>query len=265
LNWLQDIWAVREIVLPAVDILILSFLLYKVYQIFIQTRAVQIFKGAFYFILIYVLAYFFNLNTLRWILNLLAPSLVIALAIIFQPELRRMFTQIGKGNILKLNQSTTRFDLESVLNAAEVLSDNRRGCLIVFGRSVGLKAILDTGTKIDADLSSTMLMTIFGHDTPLHDGAAVVQGNKIAAAGCFLPLSDQPDIRRSFGTRHRAALGLSEETDAVVLVVSEETGSLSLAYEANLYYDISPAEISERLRGLLNYTSVPVEGEVFEE
>ena len=142
--------------------------------------------------------------------------------------------------------------LDSILGAAEVLSGQKRGALIVFARNVGLKNIIDTGTKLNADLTSSLIITIFGHDTPLHDGALVVQNGEIVAAGCFLPLSRQADIRRSFGTRHRAALGLAEETDAVVLVVSEETGAISLAYDSHIFYALSLDEARFRLKQLLN-------------
>jgi diadenylate cyclase len=118
---------------------------------------------------------------------------------------------------------------------------------------VGLKNIIDTGTRLDSLLSSSLIVTIFGHDTPLHDGAIVVQEGRVAAAGCLLPLSEQQDIRKSFGTRHRAALGLSEEADAVVLVVSEETGALSLAYESKLYYGLVPEQVRRRLGELLEF------------
>ena len=127
--------------------------------------------------------------------------------------------------------------------------------LIVFTRSVGQKNIIETGTSVDAEVSSALLLTIFSHDTELHDGAAVVENGRLVSAGCFLPLSEQMDVRRSFGTRHRAALGLAEESDAIVLVVSEETGSMSLAYDANLYYDLSSDEIRDRLSDLLNVGS----------
>ena len=134
----------------------------------------------------------------------------------------------------------------------EVLAGRQRGALIVFGRQVGLKNIIETGTRISADITSSLILTIFGHDTPLHDGAIILQGGKLLSAGCFLPLSEQSDIRRSFGTRHRAALGLAEETDAVVIIVSEETGAISLAYDANLYYDLTIGEVKLTLRRLLN-------------
>ncbi len=251
MTWLQDIWIFREIILPTLDVLVLSFVIYKGYQILVQTRAVQLAKGALCIGLAYAGAFLLNLQTLLWIMNLLAPSLVIAVAIIFQPELRKIFTRIGQGRLLSFSGRSQSVELESVVSASEVLSYRRRGALVVFVRGIGLKNIIETGTRLDAALSSPLLLTIFAHDTALHDGAVVIDDGKIVAAGCFLPLSEQLDVRRSFGTRHRAALGLVEETDAVVLVVSEETGALSLAYDANLYYDLAVDEIRYRLGQLL--------------
>lgn len=269
MEFLNDIWVFRELIIPIIDILVLAFVLYKGYQILVQTKAIQLVKGVFFILLIYGAAFLLNLTTLLWLMNTLAPSIVIAMAIIFQPELRRIFTRIGQGEWFRIGQRAKSFQLDSVLNAVEILSSRRRGALIVFKRSVGIKNIVDTGTRLNADLTSSLVLTIFGYDTTLHDGAVVIDSGKILAAGCFLPLSEQLDIRRSFGTRHRAALGLAEETDAAVLVVSEETGAISLAYESNLYYDLSAREVKARLRELLN-TPEPVrdEGEevaVFEE
>jgi diadenylate cyclase len=250
-DWLNDIWFLRTFVLPALDVIILAFLIYKGYQILVQTRAVQLVKGAFLVLITYGVAFFLNLRTLRSILDLIAPSLVIALAIIFQPELRKIFTRIGQGRILRFSGGSEFKEVDAVMTAAEVLSHRRRGALIVFVRNVGQKNIIESGTRLDAQISSSLLLTIFSHDTALHDGAAVLDEGKVVAAGCFLPLSEQQDIRRSFGTRHRAALGLVEETDAVVLVVSEETGALSLAYDANLYYNLGLDEVRRRLAELL--------------
>ena len=248
----SELWVLRDIIVPVLDILLLAFLIYKVYQILVQTRAIQLVKGAFVLVFIYALAFFLNLETVLWILNLLAPSLVIGVAIIFQPELRKIFTRIGQGRLFGFGATSRPLQLEAVMSAAEVLSYRKRGALIVFSRTVGQKGIVETGTRLDAVLTSQLVITIFGHDTPLHDGAVVIGEEKIVAAGCFLPLSEQLDIRRSFGTRHRAALGMVEESDAVVLVVSEETGAITLAYDANLYYDLSIDETRRRLRELLN-------------
>ena len=252
MNWLNEIWAVRTIVLPALDVLILAFLIYKGYQVLVQTRAVQLIKGAVLVLLTYGVAFILNLSTLRNLLDLLAPSLVIALAVIFQPELRKIFTRIGQGRILRLSGRSELRELDAVLTAAEVLSYRRRGALIVFVRNVGQKNIIESGTRLDAEVSSPLLLTLFSHDTALHDGAAVIDDGKLVAAGCFLPLSEQQDIRRSFGTRHRAALGLAEESDAIVLIVSEESGAVSLAHDANLFYNLTLDEIRRRLSELLD-------------
>lgn len=123
--------------------------------------------------------------------------------------------------------------------------------LLVFSRKTSLKEFIDSGTKLNADISSSLIVTIFGHDTPLHDGAVIVSGDKIVAAGCFLPLSMQQDIKKTFGTRHRAALGLSEITDSIILIVSEETGAMSLAYDSKIYYDLNSSDIKTQLSMLL--------------
>lgn len=234
------------------DIFVLAFLLYMAYKILVQTQAVQLLKGAISLLIIYAIAFLLKLNTLLWILNTLAPGLLIVVAIIFQPELRKIFLKIGQSDWLRMNKRAQHSHLDSVLTAAEILSKRRRGMLVVMVRKNTLKDIAETGTRLHADLSSSLLVTIFGHDTPMHDGAVIIQGGKLMAAGCFLPLSEQQDIRKTFGTRHRAALGMSEETDAVVLVVSEETGALSLAYDSKLYYDLSEVEIRRQLEKLLD-------------
>ena len=246
------------VIRPALDILILTFLIYKTWQILVRTQAVQLVKGAIFMAVIYAASFFLHLDTLTWILNILAPGLVIALAIVFQPELRKIFMRIGQGSFFRTGRRPRSTQLESILNAADVLASRRRGALIVFSRTVGLKNIIDTGTRLDAVISSSLVLTVFGHDTALHDGAMVISEGRIVAAGCFLPLSEQQDIRRSFGTRHRAALGLSEESDAVVLIVSEETGALSLAYDAKLHYNLSPQLIQRRLSALLDFSEMDV-------
>jgi diadenylate cyclase len=251
MNWLADSWLLRDYVLPALDMLLLAFLIYRTYRILVQTRAVQLIKGALFMGLVYLTAFLLRLATLRWVLNLLVPGLVIGMAIIFQPELRRIFTHLGQGTWLRFHSRVRTRHVEAVLNAAEILAAKRYGALIVITRNIGLNTIIETGTRLNAELSSSLLLTLFAPGTPLHDGAVVIHEDRVVAAGCFLPLSEQPDIRRSFGTRHRAALGLAEETDALILVVSEESGSLSLAHDANLLYDLSLEEMSRRLKRLL--------------
>ncbi|MDC7227406.1 MAG: diadenylate cyclase CdaA [Spirochaetales bacterium] len=249
---LNEFWVFNDVIRPFLDIAILSFLIYQMYKILIQTRALQLLRGAVIIVAIYAGAYLLELDTLRWIMNGLATVIVIVLAVVFQPELRSIFTRIGQRDWFKSSSGAKPRQIESVLNAVDVLAGRRRGALIVFSRKMGLKNIQDTGTLLDAELSSSLILTMFSYDTPLHDGAVIIHGGRINSAGCFLPLSEQTDIRRSFGTRHRAALGLAEETDAVILIVSEETGAISLAYDANLFYDLSIEEARRKLKYLLN-------------
>lgn len=249
----ENVWLITNVIRPILDIGILAFLIYQVYKILVQTRAVQLIRGAFIVSILYLAAYSFQLDTILWIMNRLGTVLIIIIAVVFQPELRSIFIRVGRGEWFKFSHNAKPFHVDTVINAVEVLSDRRRGALIVFPRRVGIKNIIESGAKINAEISSSLILTIFGYDTPLHDGAIIVQGGKIISAGCFLPLSEQVDIRRSFGTRHRAALGIAEDTDSVTLVVSEETGALSLSYDANLYYDLETKEIKKRLTRLLNF------------
>ncbi len=251
MDWWQQIAALYNKIRPIIDIAILSFLLYKSYDLLIKTQAVQLIKGVGFFALIYAAAVLLNLSTLSWILNLLAPGLLIALSIVFQPELRKIIMRLGQGEWFRLDNKPRAEQLEAVLSAAEILAEQKRGALMVFPRRIGLRHIAETGTRVNADLSSGLIITIFAFDGPLHDGAILIQNGKILAAGCLLPLSEQQDIRKSFGTRHRAALGLSEQTDAIVLVVSEETGAISLAYDSKLYYDLPAAYAERKLKEVL--------------
>jgi diadenylate cyclase len=250
--WYQRIGELYNLLRPVLDVAILAFLLYKAYDLLLKTQAVQLVKGAGFLALIFGIAYLFRLTTLQWLLNILAPGLFVAVAIVFQPELRKIIMRLGQGELFRLDYKPRLGQLEAVVTAAEMLSQQRRGALVVFPRRVNIKDTIETGTKLNADLSSSLIVTVFAFDGPLHDGALILQAGRIAAAGCLLPLSQQQDIQKSFGTRHRAALGMSEQSDAVILVVSEETGALSLAHESKLHYDLSPLEIQRKLKELLD-------------
>jgi len=245
----------NDFILPALDITLLAYMLFQVYKLLEETRAVQLLRGTVYLALVYAVAWLLRLSTLLWILEKITPGLFIGVAIVFQPELRNIFAHIGQRELFRGKPRQKPFQVEAALNAAEVLASRQRGALVVFARKTGLKNIVDTGTPVNAELSSALILTIFGYDGPLHDGAVVVHNGRLLAAGCFLPLSKQSDIRRSFGTRHRAALGLAEETDAITLAVSEETGALSLAYDASIFYDLDHEEIRRRLHELLRLGS----------
>ena len=252
MNWYNTLAEWYNRIRPVLDIAILSFLLYKANELLVKTQAGQLIRGASFLALIYGIAYLLKLSTLLWLLNILAPGLFVVIAIVFQPELRKIIIRLGQGELFKLDNKPRLGRLESVVTAAENLSQQRRGALVVFPRKMNLRNIIETGTRLNAELSSSLIVTVFAYDGPLHDGALFIQGGKIASAGCLLPLSEQQDIRKSFGTRHRAALGMSEQSDAVILIVSEETGAISLAYESKLYYDLSPLEIQQKLKEQLD-------------
>lgn len=253
MNLFSNLTLVQDVLRPVLDILLLAVIIYKTYSILEETRAIQLIKGAVIILLIYATAYFLKLSTMLWILKMLAPGIVIGLAIVFQPELRKVFTSIGRGELFNLQSRSKPFMVESVLNAVEILSKMRRGSLIIFSRKVGLKHITDTGTKINGDLSTNLITSIFSHDTALHDGAVIITNGKIVAAGCFLPLANEPDLQKSLGTRHRAGLGMASESDAVVLILSEETGAKSLAYDGAIFYDLEVDEIRRELKKLLQF------------
>ena len=252
MSWFQYILNIYDFIRPALDVALLAFILYKGYELLEKTQALPLVKGAGFLALVYGIAYLFNLTTLRWVLSMIAPGLFIAVAIVFQPELRKIFMRLGQGEFFRPNITVHIGKLDAVVTAAELLSEQRRGMLVVFPKKINLKNIMDTGTRINAEITSSLIVAIFQFDGLLHDGALVIQNGKIAAAGCFLPLSERQDIRKNFGTRHRASLGMAEQSDAVVLVVSEETGAISLAYDAKLYYDLSPIEVTRKLKELLD-------------
>lgn len=245
---------IYDFIRPVLDIAVLAFILFKVYDFISKTNGVQMLKSLAIVGIAYASARILKLQTLLWILQIIAPALVIAFALIFQPEIRKLFIRIGQNGWFAFGNRSKHTYVDAVLIAADMLSKQRRGMLAVFLRHTQLENIIQTGTRINADLSSSLLMTIFGKDTSLHDGACFIQGGKLLAAGCFLPTSDNYTIKKTFGTRHRAALGLSEVSDAVVLVVSEETGALSLAYDAKLNYDLTVEEVRKVLENLLEIT-----------
>jgi len=252
MTWFQWLRSIYEYIRPVLDIVLLAFILYKGYELLEKTQALPLVKGTGFLFLVYAIAWILNLTTLRWVLTIIAPGLFIAIAIVFQPELRKIVLRLGQTEFFKPNAIANIGKLDAVVTAAELLSEKRRGMLVVFPRKINLKNIIDTGTKINAEISSSLIVAIFEFDGPLHDGALVIYGGKIISAGCFLPLSERQDIRKNFGTRHRASLGMAEQSDAVVLIVSEETGAISLAYDSKLYYDLSSAEVTRKLMELLD-------------
>jgi len=252
MSFFQWIYSIYDFIRPVLDVALLAFILYKAYELLEKTQALPLVKGAGFLVLVYGIAFLLNLTTLRWVLTLIAPGLFIAIAIVFQPELRKIIMRLGQTEFFRRNVTAQISQLDAVITASELLSQRNRGMLIVFPRKINLKNIIETGTRINAEISSSLIIAIYEFDGPLHDGAMVIQNGKIISAGCFLPLSERQDIRKNFGTRHRASLGMAEQSDAVTLIVSEESGAISLAYDAKLYYDLSTAEVTRKLMELLD-------------
>jgi len=242
IEWLRD----------AVDILIVAFIFYRLLILVRGTRAAQMFIGLVTIVILSVLAQLLRLSALNWLLTSLRTVWVVAFIIIFQPELRKALGQIGQSRLFNRFVAMEEFAyLSAVQNAVERASRKGLGALIVLERNVGLRNYTETGTRVDASVSAELLETIFTPPSPLHDGAVILSGNQIMAAGCILPLSDNPDLEKTLGTRHRAAVGLSEETDAIVIVVSEETRAISIAEGGRLTRDLEIGELKSRLSALL--------------
>ena len=227
------------------DVIIVVFLIYKAVKMLRETRAWQLLKGIAVLIFITILSGFFELHILNYILTSVMSYGVIMLIIVFQPELRRGLEQLGTTNRISrwfgidqdLN-SKKKENIYKIAIAAVELSKQKKGALIVIERDIKIQDIISTGILINSEISPQLLVNIFEPNTPLHDGAVVISDNKIAAASCMLPLADDKDIARELGTRHRAAIGVSKESDALVVVVSEETGKMSIAKDGTLIADV---------------------------
>ena len=248
---LPGIGALPVGVLDVVDVAVTTILIYYFLLLIRGTRAVQIMVGLFVLVSILAAAKVLHLLLLATVMQYVVIAILVTLPIVFQPELRRALEQIGRGGFfagLTADEGLRNQDAMTMLaSAATALSQSRTGALIAIEQTTGLKEIIESGTRIDAVLSTELILTLFSRRTPLHDGAAIVGRGRVLAAACFLPLSESVTDRH-LGTRHRAALGLSEQTDAVVLVISEQTGSISIARGGRLSREIAD---EERLRRVL--------------
>lgn len=235
--------------IDVLDIVLVSYIFYKIYDFIRGSMAARMMAGLLTILLLSVVADSFNMSGSSWIFSNLKTVWVIAFVIIFQPEFRRLLLYIGQNPILRriVRVETPRF-IEEVKAALADLSKKNFGALIVLLRDTGIKSILETGIPIQAQVSKPLLMSIFNPRSPLHDGAVVIQGDVILAAKCQLPLTQNPKLDPTLGMRHRAALGLSEQTDAIVMVVSEETGMISIAEEGVLTRGLTEEALSKRLQ-----------------
>jgi diadenylate cyclase len=211
------------------DILLVAFIVYQLLRFIRGTHAVQIALGGVVLVLLYWTSVFFNLQTVNWLLRTFLPFLVFGIIVVFQAEIRKGLAHLGRAPFLGGAARKRQEEIvDEVVLAATSLAAQRTGAIVVLEREMGLRSYIETGIALDAVVTYDLLVSIFHPATPLHDGAVVLQGNRVAAAACFLPLTVNPELSRALGSRHRAAIGLSEDTDAVAVVVSEETGTISV-------------------------------------
>ena len=212
-----------------VDVLIVAFLVYEILQFLRGTHAVQIALGGVVMVFLYWASILFNLQTVNWLLRTFLPFLVFGIIVVFQAEIRKGLAHLGRAPFLG-GASRRRQEevVDEIVLAATSLSSERTGAILVLERDMGLRSYIETGIALDAVVTYDLLVSIFHPATPLHDGAVILQGNRVAAAACFLPLTVNPELSRTLGSRHRAAIGLTEDTDALAIVVSEETGTISV-------------------------------------
>lgn len=230
-----------------IEILVLAVVFYYLIEFFRGTRGAAVLSGLILFlILMMVLTALFNLNTLSWVLQRFSVYLAVAFVVIFQPEIRRALAELGKQSVFT-NSTSQREIVDDVVRAVTDLADQKIGALIAIEREIGTRHIQESGTKLDSHITPELLTSIFFPHTPLHDGGVIIKGDRILSAGCVFPLSQRLELSKSLGTRHRAAIGFTEETDALVLVVSEETGAISVAFGGRLSRGID----QDRLRRIL--------------
>ena len=236
-----------------IDIAIVVFLVYKFFKISRNSRAMQLVKGIFLYIIITALSSIFQLTIINYFLRQFLTYGVIALIVIFQPELRRALEQLGSNKLTRFigiekdKYVQTKEDIYKIVIAATELAKTHTGALIVLEKDIKIKDIIDSGIVVNSDVSPQLLVNIFVPNTPLHDGAVIISENKIVAAACILPLASDQDIAKELGTRHRAALGIAKESDSVAIVVSEETGKISLARNGRLLVDVKEETLKQIL------------------
>ncbi|MCM3744858.1 diadenylate cyclase CdaA [Sporosarcina luteola] len=241
-----------EILKNIVDVLLVWFVFYKLITIIKGTKAVQLLKGIFVILFARILTEYFGLDTLKWMLDQVLMFGFLAIIILFQPEIRRALEQLGRGRLFARSQLQEEEErdrmIEAFTKSVSYMAKRRIGALISIERETGLSEYIETGTPLNSDVTSELLINIFIPNTPLHDGAVILQKNRIAAAGCYLPLSENPFISKELGTRHRAALGISEVTDAITIVVSEETGAVSITTNGDINRNLSMEDFEKQLR-----------------
>ncbi|AYD39301.1 TIGR00159 family protein [Clostridium fermenticellae] len=238
-------------IFSVMDILVVSYIFYKGYMLMKETRAEQLLKGIVLILFLIPVSDLLNLTMLNWILSKTITIGVLSLIIIFQPEIRSALEHLGRTAFtdrqIFANEETVQKVVNEIVTAIGNLSVSRTGALVIIEQFTGLEDIIKTGTRIDAIVSSALLENIFVVNTPLHDGATIIRNDRVVSSGCFLPLTENRELNKKLGTRHRAAIGISEKSDAIIIVVSEETGTISLVLNGNMTRNYT----EEKLRSTL--------------
>ncbi len=255
--WNQLIYTIASIrFFDIIDIIVIAFLVYKAIEFFRETRAGQLVKGIVILLAAYLLADWWDLVVLSWLLNIVVDSSIIALCVIFQPELRRILEKLGRtsiGHTQMLDEDVERLSqcIDNVCKAAGIMQEKKVGALIVFERETQLGEIINTGTIVDAEATTSLTNNIFFPNSPLHDGALIIRNGRLYAAGCILPLTQSNEISSRLGTRHRAGIGMTENSDAIVLIVSEETGIISIVQDGKIKRNYNAVSACAELRRLM--------------
>lgn len=263
--WWQNL-TLDEMVRAVVDIGLVAYVLYRLFVLIRGTRAVQLINGIFILLVAYAVSRWLNLVTLNWLMEKALVGGLVALPIVFQPELRRALEQLGRGRLIPaaalsdLGEEDVGRVIDQVVRAVEILSRNKTGALIVMERSTKLGEYLDAGIPVDATVTWELLTNIFIPNTPLHDGALVIRGTRVLAAGVWLPLAEATLLSTELGSRHRAAIGVTEHSDAVAVVASEETGTISVAHGGRLLRNLDEKALRETLTTLLPAKSLMPRG-----
>jgi uncharacterized protein (TIGR00159 family) len=239
-----------------IDIALVAFIIYRALLLMRGTRGTQMTFGIIMLLLFYWITRFYRLASVQWLLSNLLTYIVFAIIVLYQNEIRRGLAGIGKTSVWGHHRRRNNDGFEEIILAATTLASKKIGALVVIERDIGLRNYVESGIALDAMLTYDLLVTIFSPNTPLHDGAVIVQHNRIAAAGCFLPLTLDPYLSKELGTRHRAAIGVTEETDAVAIIVSEETGTISLAFGGKITRDLDGAALRSALQNAIEGRSL---------
>ncbi|WP_418791501.1 diadenylate cyclase CdaA [Phosphitispora sp. TUW77] len=239
-----------------VDILVMAALIYKLFQWIKGTRAVQLLKGIVVLLIATTISDWLGLYTINWILKNIRTMVVVAIPVVFQPELRRALERLGRGKFFArpftfLEEEDKSSVINEIIRAVINLAKNKTGALIVLERETGINDYIETGVSLDSVISGEFIINVFIPNSPLHDGAVIIRGDRVAAAGCFLPLSENPNLGKELGTRHRAGIGITEISDAIAIMVSEETGVISLAREGRITRNYDEKTLREVLTGML--------------